>query len=123
MVHYPGTAEDPDPMFRLPILRWIDSPALRRGWFLVAVVLLCAQFATATHFHAAGNDPAEHLPGACQLCVAQALPASPPATGWSLPTQDRQESLAPATATRAPTHRRLTWNRQAARAPPVPRFR
>ena len=59
--------------------------ATRRTWWVLALVVLWAQFVAAVHHHAESGDATGHRVAACDLCLAQASPAAPPPAATVLP--------------------------------------
>ena len=94
--------------------------ATRRAWWVLALVVLWAQFVAAIHHHAEPGDATGHRVSACDLCMAQASPAAPPPTGLALP------AALPARAIPEPDAGYLAVLRDrpvphSPRAPPLPR--
>lgn len=98
-------------------------PALfptRHVWWVLALVVLWAQFVAAVHHHAESGDATGHRVAACDLCLAQASPAAPPPDGPLLP------AAFPARTIPAPDAGYLALLRDrpvahSPRAPPFPR--
>ena len=94
--------------------------ATRRTWWVLALVVLWAQFVAAVHHHAESGDATGHRVAACDLCLAQASPAAPPPDGPLLP------AAFPARTIPAPDAGYLALLRDrpvahSPRAPPFPR--
>lgn len=91
--------------------------AFGRGWLVLALVVLWAQFVSAAHQHGEAGDAAGHRVGSCVLCIAQSTPAAPPPE----PVLVREPpATLPAPSDRAPAAADLADRPtpQAPRAPP-----
>ena len=72
----------------MPATQHPARPALiatRRTWWVLALVVLWAQFVAAVHHHAESGDATDHRVAACDLCLTQASPAAPPPAATVLP--------------------------------------
>ena len=59
--------------------------AAHRGWWVVALVVLWAQFIAAAHQHAEPGEAPAHRVAACDLCIAHGAPAAPPPAPVTVP--------------------------------------
>lgn len=95
--------------------------AAHRGWWVVALVVLWAQFMAAAHQHAKPGEAPTHRVAACDLCIAHAVPAAPPPAPVMVPAPRWTVVAQPvAFASRPPVLRDRT-SPHAPRAPPSSR--
>jgi hypothetical protein len=94
--------------------------AVRRGGWVLALVMLWAQFVVAVHHHPESGDAPGHRVAACDLCIAQSTAAAPPLEAAGLPVPGPRAPVAERTTGRTPVLRDRTVA-HAPRAPPPSR--
>jgi hypothetical protein len=91
--------------------------AAHRGWWVVALVVLWAQFVAAAHHHGEPGEAPAHRVAACDLCIAHGAPAAPPPAPVVVPVL---QWSAPVRPVRVASHLPVLRDRPVPHAPRAP---